>query len=130
MPTVRPKKPKEVFHEHVIVTVHPAVKKGGDRFCPVTPGVAHVRYGGTVTFRCEKGCGPLEVFVPTPNREPELFPHSGRVLAVPATRAGRTFKVVARKHDAPHPVEYPYAVYCRDCRCFGRGSMPRMIIGP
>ncbi len=130
MPTAAVKKSEQPFPKHATVTVSPPQAEGKEHACKVEPGVVRVRYGGTVTFRAVGGCGPLEVFVPTPSREHDLFPRSGRHLAVPGTRAGRKFTVLARKHKAPHVVEYPYAVYCRGCNCFGKGSLPKMLVGP
>ena len=118
------------FRKHVTVTVGPVVGDGQDRYCRVEPSVARVQYGGTVTFRCVEGCGPLELFVPTPKRASDAFPRSGRLLAVPGKRRGKKFTVTVAKAKNSKEVEYPYAVYCRGCNCFGRGSMPKMIIGP
>ena len=123
-------KPDDRFPKHVTVTVSPPTTEARDRYCNVDPSEVCVRYGGTVTFRCAKGCGPLELFVPTPNRANDLFPRSGRLLTVPGTREGRTFTVVVAKPGHPRVIEYPYAVYCRECNCFGKGSMPRMIVSP
>ncbi len=130
MPTVAVKKSGQSFPKHATVTVCPPPAKGKGLACKVVPGIVRVRYGGTVTFKAVGGCGPLEVFVPTPSREHDPFPRSGHHLAVPGTRSGKRFTVLARKHEAPHVVEYPYAVYCRGCNRFGEGSLPKMLIGP
>ena len=127
-PKVAAKTPDARCPKHVTVTVTPPTTEGRDCFCNVEPSVVCVRYGGKVTFRCAKGCGPLELFVPTPNRAHDLFPHSGRLLTVPGTREGRTFTVVVAKTEHPRVIEYPYAVYCRECNCFGKGSMPKIIV--
>jgi hypothetical protein len=121
------KKPEVHFLKHVTVTVSPPTTEGNDRYCNVQPSVVYVRYGGRVTFKCAKGCGPLELFVPTPNRANDLFPRSGRLLKVPGKREGGTFTVVAKPRHA-REIEYPYAVYCRGCNCFGKGSMPQIIV--
>jgi hypothetical protein len=124
------KKLDDRFPKHVTVTVSPPTTDGKDRYCKVEPSEVCVRNGGKVTFRSAKGCGPLEVFVPTPNRADELFPRSGRLLVVPGTRRGATFTVVVAKPRHARVIEYPYAVYCREYNCFGKGSMPRMIVSP
>ena len=124
------KKPDARCPKHVTVTVTPPTAEGRDRYCTIEPSEVCVRHGGKVTFRSAKGCGPLELFVPTPNRANDLFPHSGRLLTVPGTREGRTFTVVAAKTEHPRVTAYPYAVYCRECNCFGKGSMPKIIVFP
>jgi len=126
----KPPKPEDRYRKHVTVTVTPPTAEGRDRYCTVEPSEVCVRHGGKVTFRSAKGCGPLELFVPTPNRANDLFPHSGRLLTVPGTREGRTFTVVAAKTEHPRVTAYPYAVYCRECNCFGKGSMPKIIVFP
>ncbi len=118
------------FKKHVTVTVGPVVGEGKERYCRVEPSEVRVQWGGTVTFRCARGCGPLELFVPTPKRARDLFPRSGRLLGVPASSGRKTFGVAVARTKHPRVVEYPYAVYCRGCNCFGRGSTPRMITGP
>jgi hypothetical protein len=121
------RKPDDGFPKHVTVTVRPPTTEGRDRYCKVEPSEVCVRYGGTVTFRSTKGCGPLEVFVPTPKRAPKAFPRVATPLVtVPATKEGRKVEVTRGAGIR----EYPYAIYCRGCNCFGRGSMPKMIIGP
>jgi hypothetical protein len=124
------KRPENRVPKHVTVTISPPTTKGRDAYCNVEPSEVCVRYGGTVTFKCAKGCGPLELFVPTPKRANHLFPRSGRLLTVPGTRRGRTFSVAVAKTEHPGVIEYPYAVYCKECNCFGKGSMPKMIVFP
>jgi hypothetical protein len=121
------KKPGGDLPRHVTVNVSPPKRGSRGRYCHVKPSVVHVPYGGTVTFKVKNGCGPLEVFVPTPAGAPKAFPRAaGPVVAVPLDERGRTFGVTTGKGRR----EYPYAVYCRGCNCFGRGSVPKMIIGP
>ncbi len=90
--------------------------------CRVEPREAFVRPGGTVVFTSK--VGPLTVFVPTPTRAANLFPHTrGPVFAVPAR--GRTLTVSAAK--TKEPVVYTYSVYCRTQGSFARASFPRII---
>ncbi len=122
------KKPEVRPPKHVTVTVSPPTTKEKADYCNVQPSVVCVRYGGRVTFKCAKGCGPLEVFVPKPNRADDLFPRSGRLLKVHGKPRGATFTVVVAKTKNPPAIEYPYAVYCRECNCFGKGSIPKIIV--
>jgi hypothetical protein len=120
------KQPKK-FERHVTVEVGPVVQGEKECYCRVHPSVVHVQHGGTVTFKAVLGCGPLQVFVPTPRRTPKPFPHVPKGLSdVPATRKGKKLRVTHVKGRW----EFPYAIYCRGCNCFGQGSMPRMIVGP
>jgi len=115
------------FPWDVTVTVSPPKDGTGERYCQVEPSVVRVHHGGTVTFKVESGCGPLEVFVPTPPGACKAFPWVlTRLFTVPAKEGGRKLRVSRGKVEQ----EYPYAVYCRECNCFGRGSIPQMIIGP
>jgi hypothetical protein len=110
---------------HVVVNVAPPAELECEPFCRLEPGIFRVRHGGTVRFR--SSCGRLTVFFPTPNRTPKPFSGlRGPLAAVPGTRAGRALKVAA----GSGVMEYPFAVYCHDCNCFGKGSLPRMLVGP
>jgi hypothetical protein len=123
----KPPKPEDRYRKHVTVTVRPPRKDLGGRYCQVDPSVFRVRYGGTVTFRVEEGCGPLDLFVPTPKGAPRpLAELRAPLVVVPRTKEGRAFTVPRGSGRR----EYPYAVYCRACNCFGKGSVPKMITGP
>ncbi|HUK14473.1 MAG TPA: hypothetical protein VLW17_14330 [Thermoanaerobaculaceae bacterium] len=122
---------KVEYRKRVTITVTPD-PDSSEPYCNVDQSVVHLEYGGEVTFRTAKGCGPLTVFFPTPPWAPAVFPglkgrHESRV---PGTRAGKTFKLLGPKHATKGPRHYPYAVYCQAHNCFAHGSMPRMIIGP
>jgi hypothetical protein len=126
--TVR--RPAKGYEKRVVITISPGKSGDGGRWCKVDAGTVYVRYGGSVTFRGTKGCGPCTVFVPKPSRAPRVFPALRTVHSHVSERKSKTFRVLPKKHATTHVREYPYAVYCHKHNCFAKGSMPRMIIGP
>jgi len=115
---------------HVVITVHPPAKRGGEPYCQVDRPIARVHYGGTVTFRAGKGAGPLTVYIPTKRGGRKVFPALLRGHFPVEAGESTVYRVLSAKHRTRQPRDYPYAVYCHEHNCFAKGSLPRMMVGP